>query len=194
MENQFKNIITGKHIILRKVEVGDAADIFKWRSGESGKFLRQPVGYSIQGQVDWINSRTDKEINYIILSRKTQEKVGTIGIYDVNNEDKVANVGRLLLNETYLGTSNPFGLEALLLCYDYLFNEMLFRKMTGDILATNTGMVKLQKFLGMREEGFLEKHVVINGMLHDLHIMSIFKEEFNDKYKKKIDFLLKSFN
>ena len=194
MEIQFKTELTGTHTVLRKTEIRDAEDIYNWRSGPSGTFLRQPPGYNLQSQVEWIKSRGAKEINYVIYDKNNNQKVGTIGIYDVNSEDRVANIGRLLLSDVYLGTSNPFGLEALLLTYDYLFNEMEFRKMTGDILATNTAMVKLQKFLGMKEEGFLEKHVVINGKEHDLHIMSIFRDQFNNSYKKKIAFLLRSFN
>ena len=105
--------------------------------------------------------------------------------YDVNTDDKVAEVGRLLLCDTYLSKSNPYGLEALLLSYNYVFNVMNFRKITGIIAAVNTTMVKLQLFLGMKQEGYLEKHTLINGNFEDLHILSIFKNEFNNTYTKK---------
>jgi RimJ/RimL family protein N-acetyltransferase len=70
---------------------------------------------------------------------------------------------------------------------------MDFRKITGDILASNEAMFKLQKFLGMKQEGYLEKHAMIHGKFEDLYIMSIFKEQFNSVYKTKINFLLKNF-
>lgn len=193
MEIKFQDTIVGKHIILRKTELGDAQDVYNWRSGISGQHMRQPDGYSVKSQEDWIKSRGPNEINYIILDKNTNKKVGTIGIYEVNSIDKVANVGRLLLSDEYLGKSTPYGLEALLLGYDYVLNVMDFRKITGDILATNVAMFKLQKFLGMTQEGYLEKHVIIHGKLEDLYIMSIFKEQFNSNYKNKINFLLKAF-
>ncbi len=193
MEIKFQEIIVGSHIVLRKTGLEDAQDIYNWRSGISGQHMRQPEGYSVKSQEDWIKSRGSNEINYIILDKNTNKKVGTIGIYDVNSIDKVANVGRLLLSDEYLGKSNPYGLEALLLGYDYALNVLDFRKITGDILATNEAMFKLQKFLGMKQEGYLEKHVIIHGKLEDLYIMSIFKEQFNSVYKTKINFLLKSF-
>ena len=189
----FQDTIVGEHIILSKISTLDAADIFKWRSGNSGQYLRQPVGYSIKSQEEWIKSRPGSEINYIISDKKTNQKVGTIGIYDVNVGDKIANVGRLLISDESLGKSTPYGLEALLLGYDYVFNHMDFRKLTGDIVAKNAAMFKLQIFLGMKEEGYLKKHVFINGEYEDLHVMSIFKDEFNDNYKRKIKFLLKGF-
>jgi RimJ/RimL family protein N-acetyltransferase len=193
MEIKFQEIIIGNHIILRKLELDDAQEVFLWRSGISGQYLRQPEGYNEKAQSDWIKSRGVNEINYIIHDKRTNLKVGTIGIYDVNNADKVANVGRLLLSDEYLGKSNPYGLEALLLCYDYVFNELGFRKITGDILAKNEAVFKLQIFLGMKQEGFLEKHVIIHGITEDIHIMSIFKNEFINTYKRKIKFLLNSF-
>jgi len=193
MENNFHTTITGTHIVLKKIELSDAADIYKWRTGSGGIFLRQPDNYTVKMQEEWIKNRGDNEINYIISDKKTAERVGTIGIYQVNNVDKVANIGRLIIKDEYLTKSHPYGLEALLLTYDYLFNTMQFRKMTGDILATNTAMHKLQIFLGMKQEGYLEKHILINGKLEDLYIMSIFKEQFEKSYRTKINFLLKAF-
>ncbi len=193
MAIKFENTITGDHIILRKVEIKDAQDIFNWRSGHSGRFLRHPEGYSVEMQEGWIKSRSDKEINYIIQDKKTLESVGMISIYNVEEFDKVAEVGRLLLSDYYLTRSNPYGLEALLLGYNYVFNVMNFRKITGIIGAPNTAMVKLQIFLGMTQEGYLEKHTLIGDNFEDLHIFSIFKDKFNSGYRKKIAFLLKSF-
>lgn len=194
MEIKFFTSITGEFITLCKAELSDAEDMFIWRSGNSGRFMHHPKGYSVSMQEAWIKSRTDREINYIIQDKKTLEKVGMISIYEVNTNDKVAEVGRLLLNDKYLTKSNPYGLEALLICYNYVFNIMNFRKITGTILSINSTMVKLQLFLGMKQEGYLEKHTLINGDFEDICILSINKDEFNNIYKKKINFLLKSFS
>jgi RimJ/RimL family protein N-acetyltransferase len=194
MEIKFEKEIVGRHIVLRKITINDAQDIYTWRSSISGKYMRHPKDYSLISQEEWIKSRGANEINYIIFDKNSNEKVGTIGIYDVNDIDKIANVGRLILCGEYLGKSNPYGLEALLLNYNYVLNVMGYRKITGDILATNEAMFRLQKFLGMKEEGYLEKHVIIHGEPLDIYIMSIFKDEFNNIYRKKIEFLLKNFN
>ena len=194
MQIQFSKIMTGDFIILSKVKIDDAHDIFNWRSGISGRFLHNSEGYSVDLQEAWIQSRTDKEINYIIQDKQTLEKVGMVSIYNVNNNDKVAEVGRLLLSDVYLNKSTPYGLEALLLSYNYVFNVMNFRKITGIVAAVNSSMVKMQLFFGMEQEGYLKEHTFINGNFVDLHILSICKDQFNKTYIKKINFLLKSFN
>jgi RimJ/RimL family protein N-acetyltransferase len=193
MENRFKDTLTGNHIVLRKANEEDAEDMYKWRSSYSGRYMRVSPDFSVENQRKWIRSRGPQEINYIIIDKKTNESVGAISILDVNDADKIASVGRLLLDDRYLTQSKPYGLEALLLTYDYVFNVMDFRKMTGEILEVNEAMVKLQKFLGMTQEGLLEKHVLINGNYENICIMSIFKDKFNTFYKKKVDFLLRSF-
>jgi diamine N-acetyltransferase len=193
MQFKFTTIISGIFIVLRKVEIEDAQDIFNWRSGHSGRFLHHSEGYSVNMQEAWIKDRNDNEINYIIQDKHTLEKVGMVSIYSVNNDDQVAEVGRLLISDTYLIKSNPYGLEALLLGYNYVFNVMNFRKITGIIAAVNSTMVKLQLFLGMEQEGYLKKHTFINGNFEDLHILSICKDQFNNTYLKRINFLLKSF-
>ncbi|MBL0234366.1 MAG: GNAT family N-acetyltransferase [Chitinophagaceae bacterium] len=194
MDNLFSPEIWGQYVKLRKIVVQDAEQVFKWRSGPSGKYLRNFSGYSVESQKEWISLRKDNEINYIITDSKTGVNVGTIGIYDVSIDDRVANVGRLLLDEVWLAKSNPYGLEAMLLCYDFVFNKMEYRKITGDILGSNESMIKLQKYLGMIEEGVLKQHLFLNGKFEDLHIMSLFSSDFEKAYKKRIQFLLKSFN
>jgi RimJ/RimL family protein N-acetyltransferase len=194
MEFKFESELVGSHVVLRKSQVEDAQFIFNLRTSHAGRFLRQPIDYSVNSQKKWMKSRPTNEINYIIHDKKTENKVGTISIYDVNKLDKIANVGRLILDEKYLKLSNPYGLESLLLTYNFVFNNLNFRKITGDILASNHEMFKFQIFLGMQEEGFLKEHVFIQNEFIGLHIMSLFKNDFLCKYQNKIMFLLRSFS
>jgi len=50
MQINFKTIIIGDFINLRKVEIEDAEIVFSWRSGISGRFLHHPEGYSAQNK------------------------------------------------------------------------------------------------------------------------------------------------
>lgn len=193
MEIKFESQLIGEFVLLRKSLIDDAQFIFDLRKSQSGKFLRQPIGYDLKSQETWMKSRPNNEVNYIIVDKGTKDRVGTIGIYDVNSQDKVANVGRLLLEEKFLKMSTPYGLESLLLTYSFVFENLNFRKITGDILRTNSQMFKFQTFLGMEQEGLLKEHVLIENEYVDLHIMSLNKYSFETKYKKKVQFLLKSF-
>ena len=73
MEIKFQEIIIGNHIILRKLELDDAQQVFIWRSGKSGEYLRQPEGYTEKSQSEWIKSRGPNEINYIISTHQCDQ-------------------------------------------------------------------------------------------------------------------------
>lgn len=188
----FPESIKGEFIELKKTTMNDAVDIYRWRTSRSGRYMRKVEDYSVESQREWIASRGSNEVNYIICDIATGQKVGTVGIYDINWVDKVANVGRLLLDAECLTKSTPYGLEALKVTYDYVFNIIGFHKITGDILGLNADMFKLQIFLGMKQEGYLKEHVWIEGEYRDLYIMSIFKPDFL-RYSAKINILLKNF-
>ena len=188
----FRDNIFGEFVYLDKVMLSDAEYIYKWRSSKSGELLHRPGGYSIESQRKWIESRPDTEVNYIICDNNTGREVGMIGIYDVNVIDKVSNCGRLILDYKYIEQGSPYGLEALILCYSYIFNEMGFRKITGTINARNEKVISLQSYLGMTQEGSLKKHTLTQGKYEDLLIFSLFAEKF-EGYKEKVNKLLEKY-
>jgi len=176
--NKFPDHLDGEFISLLKMGEEDTSRTYKWRTSKVAEHLNQPVGYSLDMQKRWILSRPDTEINYIIHRRDTQEAIGMIAILDLNWDDMVGSVGRLLLDEKYVRKGTPYGLEALLITYRYVFEELNFRKITGVVLARNKKVVELQKYLGMEEEGYLTRHVLLNGQEEDEVILSLFKEDF----------------
>jgi len=187
--------LEGTFISLRAITEDDALDIYNWRTSASGTYLNQPQNYSVESQRGWIRSRGPHEINYIIYSKGTPaEKVGMISIVDIDEQNRKAEVGRLLLGEKYLSISNPFGLEALKMTYAIVLNEWNFNKIHGTILALNEKMVKLQDYLGMEKEGIFKRHLLINNQYTDLYLYSIFQDGLNKKYLPRINFLLRSFN
>lgn len=186
--------LDGKYILLRPLTDDDAQDIYNWRTSKSGAFLNRPSEYSVASQLAWIKSRPQDELNYIIyVNNENMDKAGMISIVGIDEQNKKAEVGRLLLDEKYLNVSVPYGLEALKITYNLVLNEWKFNKIYGSILSLNTGMIKMQKFLGMDEEGILKKHLYLNNQYVDLNLYSIFTDALNSKYIPKINFLLKGF-
>lgn len=192
LNHKFPFLISGEFITLRKMILGDAELIYKWRTSKVAKYLNRPENYTIESQIQWMNNRTDKEANYIIVRNDLHEKIGMVAILDINWNDKVGSVGRLLLDEQYVKRSQPYGLEALMLTYQYVFEIIKMRKITGIINTKNKKVYELQKYLGMFEEGILKRHVILNGREDDLYILSLFQEDFVN-YKAKIDEILNRF-
>jgi RimJ/RimL family protein N-acetyltransferase len=65
-------------------------------------------------------------------------------------------------------------------------------KISGTILGRNKKVFDLQKYLGMIQEGYLKNHVLLNGNLEDLYVMSLFRDDFY-KYAERINIILNKF-
>ena len=187
------NTLEGEFIQLRKIALDDAHLIYKWRNSESGKYMNRPDGYSLEMQKKWISERPVNELNFIIVSKQQNSNVGMISIVGISEQDRNAEVGRLLLAPEFLRTSNPYGLEALKLCNNLILNTWGFNKVYGNVLADNLPMLRMQKYLGMIEEGLLRQQKSINGHFHDLYLVALFNTQFNKSYLPKINLLLRSF-
>lgn len=186
-------ILKGEFIELHEITPDDAEIIYNWRTSPSGEFMNQPDGYSLDSQRKWMLVRPTNEINYMIISKKTGQKVGMIAIVGISEQDRNAEVGRLLLAPEFLKSSNPYGLEAIKICYNLIINEWGFNKIYGNVLSENKPMLKLHKYLGMVEEGLLRQQKAIQGKMYDLHLVAIFSEGLNKSYLPKISMLLKAF-
>jgi [ribosomal protein S5]-alanine N-acetyltransferase len=188
-------LIEGDFIRLQTITEDDANEIFAWRTSESGMYLNQPENYSIESQKAWIKNKAQSksEINYVIIAKESNEKVGMISIIDIDEQNKRAEVGRLLLDAKYLSVSNPFGLEALKITYSLVLNDWKLNKIYGTISSANVGMIKLQQYLGMEQEGILKNHLMSQGEFVHLHLFSLFHSAINSKYLPRINFLLKAF-
>lgn len=185
--------IEGDFIELQTLQMQDAELIYNWRTGPSGQFMNQPEGYSLASQRSWMANRPSSEINYLIISKRTGQKVGMVAVVGISEQDKNAEVGRLLLAPEYLKTSNPYGLEALKITYDLILNKWGFHKIYGNVLSENKAMLRMQKYLGMKEEGVLKDQKILGGVKYDLHLVAIFSEGLNSFYLPRINILLRAF-
>ncbi len=185
--------LTGDFVELKEITSADAELIYNWRIDVSGQLMNQPTGYSLEMQKKWMETRPSNEINYMIVSRASGQKVGMIAIVAISEQDKNAEVGRLLLAPQFLKVSNPYGLEALKLSYNLVLNGWGFNKVYGNVLSGNKPMLRMQKYLGMAEEGILRQQKILHGEIYDLHLVAIFTKEFNKSYLPKLAILLRAF-
>lgn len=61
-------------------------------------------------------------------------------------------------------------------------------KIIGYPILYNDATIKMHKSIGIfKEEGILNKHYYLNGEYHDILILSVFREDFMNKYFEKYD-------
>lgn len=73
--------------------------------------------------------------------------------------------------------------------YNYTFDELGLEKLNGEVMDINEGVRKLHIKQGAREVGVLERHILKNGVWHDVYMFEMTKERWQQagtKFKKYV--------
>ena len=87
----------------------------------------------------------------------------------------------------YIGDSNykgkGFSTEALQLTLSFAFNELGIHRVWLKVRTDNRPALSLYKRIGFIEEGILRDSIFKNGKYHDLAVLSLLKDEFEEVLK-----------
>jgi RimJ/RimL family protein N-acetyltransferase len=147
MKLRLQNINT----ILEPVEINDAEFICELRNDPSiQKYLSNSNMVSIQDQVEWIKWNDDKKDGFYfkIIEKNTQLPVGTISIYNVDENENCAEFGR------YICTHPVQAVEAELMILSLGFNMMRLRMIYCRTVVDNKSVWNQHYKFGFCDVGF----------------------------------------
>ena len=188
---KFKEEIKGTSIVLRKLVEDDAAESFAIRDSTRAKYLNAGPK-NIEDQKNWIRSRPSNEINFAITSLENTI-LGLISLINIDFISLTAEPARFILKNQNLAVNSPVVFEALYMIYEYSFYDLNLRKLHGNIAQSNDRMVKFQLNLGMKTEGKLLSHKMINNQYEDLILVSLFKTDYEEKTRELLKTMINSF-
>jgi RimJ/RimL family protein N-acetyltransferase len=170
----------------------DAEITLQWRLGERAKYLQRGA-QELDEQSNWIASKLDSdEYNFIIEHRG--QPVGMIALHDWDKRHQTIKMGRLLIGEQEFVGSSPVAFEADLLISDFAFNELDVYKIHGDVMEDNSAMLKTRFYLGYTQEGILRQHYIYDGVRKDTILVSVLRDEYFLKTRKKLVNLIKLYS
>lgn len=161
----------------------------RWRNDLEIIELAQLVHFpkTKEMEIEWFNQVLhDKSNRNIIFGIDEIETGKFIGIIQLINIDYISGTGvwGFIIGDTN-DRGKGYGLEVPLLFFDYVFNFINIRKVTGYPIASNRATLRMHdKIGGFIEEGCLKRHVYYNDKYHNVKVLSLFKEDFNKLYKK----------
>jgi RimJ/RimL family protein N-acetyltransferase len=167
----------GSWCYLRQIRVADAGMTFKWRNLARASSLGG-TPKDVESQVEWISSRPESELNFIIYLASNDIPVGMISIIDINHHHGTVQTSRFLIGEEKLVAGLPIAVEAMYLCYEKIFLEWNIRKVWGFVASTNWRMIKWQTFLGMKKEGVQEQQLIVGGEIVDAVLLGLTREHY----------------
>ncbi|MCT4617486.1 MAG: GNAT family N-acetyltransferase [Candidatus Gracilibacteria bacterium] len=186
-----KNVNNDRVIILKGEKVAlvvpEKSDLDLWYKGinnqEINKFLI--IGNTIitrEAQEKWYNEEANNETRKVlcIMSLETGNIIGNVGIHDIDNFHRIAEVGIIIFKSDE--HSKGFGTESVKLITHYGFHRLNLRKIKIEYFGNNKGGEIAYKRVGFKEIGRYTKEYYANGKYEDRVMMEIFKEEFYEKY------------
>ncbi len=180
--------LTGKFVNLRPLIVDDADLTFRWRSAQRAKFLSRGAS-NTEEQARWINDRPPSEYNFII-ELKNKHPVGMLSLCAIDLFNRHAEPGRFLIGDEEAAQGIPVAVEAMKLLYELAFDTLKLVRISGIVAQNNHLMIKWQKYLGMKEEGLLRKHLYQNGNYHDAVFLGLLEEEYRQVALPKMTALI----
>lgn len=148
-------VLQSERLILRKLSLDDAEEIFFIRSDEKvNKYLDRPRATSIWDAHNFINKtnraiKNNECIDWAITFKDDSGLIGSICLWNLNEEENKAEVGYELLPDFQ---GKGIAHEAVLVVIDYGFNIMSLNKIEAYTHKENLASIKLlEKFEFVRD-------------------------------------------
>ena len=143
------NIIQAKPLVLRKVTVEDAQDIYNWRIHSSVSSVSKSSSFfSYEDHLIWINQKLQQEnCLFLICELENKSKLGVVR-FDINDQDAFISI---FLNPSYqrLGYGKKFLKKAL----DFFKKENHpCNRIIAEVLVANIASKKLFSNVGFKQE------------------------------------------
>jgi RimJ/RimL family protein N-acetyltransferase len=141
-----ENILRGKNISLRSVEVSDAEFILPLRLDPTINEHLNKVSPDIELQREWIRNQRERANDYyFIILDKENNPIGTVGLYDINRENGTFNWGRwIVIKKAPLYAA----IETTLLIYRFGFEVLELEKAVSEVRTRNVNVVNFHLSYG----------------------------------------------
>ena len=177
-------ILTGSHVRLETLSLAHehalieaAGDGELWNTQVT--IIPQPAGMKdyIQFALDGLGH--GRELPFVIISKPSNQIVGTTRFYDVSASDRKCTIGYTWLAKSAQRT--PINTEAKLLLLTHAFEtwKCVRVELVTDVLNEQSRAAILR--LGAKQEGILRKHLILpSGRVRDSVVFSIVDDEWDE--------------
>lgn len=177
-ENPFNISLTTERLVLRKLRIDDAQDMFEYTSNsEVTKYLSWNEHKNIEQTKIFINNTLPeyegvKSYPYAIELKSMKKFIGVLRVYDIDYGNKHCEIS-YILNPTF--QNQGLMVEAINAFISHCFNELGFIRIQAKCMVENENSEKLMKRVGMGFEGVLKNYWIYKGKMLDAKIFAITK-------------------
>ena len=175
-----EKVMETKDLIIRPSVREDLDTFYEWElRPEVTEFFSIPDNQSFQDVKDkFMKDLNDPQAEQFTILLKPQGRmIGRIVIADIEEGWK-AELWRIYIADTEL-RGKGLGCQAMCAMMRHFFEDLGLHRMYLDHYTGNPAS-KLYLGLGFKYEGVLRQNCRKNGILYDVHLMSMLKEEYEE--------------
>lgn len=179
------NIWEGEQVRLRALEPGDAERFHEFdqdtESARNGARIELPR--SLEGAKQWIEETSrrngqDDSFYFVIETLERGELVGSINTFNCNRRSGTFSYG-IGVGREYSG--HGYAKEAIRLVLRFFFCELNYQKVNVGVYSFNDRSLQMHLAVGFQQEGRLRRMVYSDGQHHDVLMLGMTREEFDQQ-------------
>lgn len=169
--------LQGRRIYLRHCSKHDISLLFQWRNSnefrEKCSVRRNEINFDNFKKELEGDFQHDRHIQMMIVRKSDGKSIGTIYSYDYKKIDQYLFITIFISREFQ---ANGYGVEAVALFLQYLFNKFTLFKIYMEVYEYNAQSLSCIRGAGFVQEGLFGGHRLFNGVRYDLLRYAIYKE------------------
>jgi ribosomal-protein-alanine N-acetyltransferase len=183
----FREIGMAIDIYLRAFELDDYKLINTWRKDDEIYRLAGGNKYFVSSERDrkWVEEKiqaSSTELYLAIALKTNHQMIGYASLCDIETRNGRADWSGIVIGPTE-HRGHGYASQAIYLLLEYAFDELRLHRVSGSWLDDHKVSQFTAQLMGFMQEGVLRDYVYKGGKYHDVLIMSILREEFEQLRK-----------
>ena len=168
-------VIETERLLLRKVSMDDAEDVFLLRTNEAAmKYINKPKLLSIDDAKELIKKMNEPDrIQWGITLPTDNKIIGTIGYHKIDKDHYRAEIGYMLHPDHW---NTGMMSEAITKVIDHGFNKMQLHSIEATINPGNDASRNLLKKFSFIKEAYFKEKFFFEGKFFDNEVYSLVKK------------------
>lgn len=164
---------------LRKMLEKDLKQVFTWRNSERIRnYMYTDKIITWDEHCKWYQKTIDDKQTVNMICEFQGQPIGVANASQIDRQNSKCLWGFYLgVTNAPKGSGYAMGLQFL----DFMFDNLLLRKICGEVLAFNAKSIGFHKNLGFREEGILKEHILKQNIYMDVVIFGLLSKEWQHK-------------
>ncbi|MBO1001081.1 GNAT family N-acetyltransferase [Pseudogracilibacillus auburnensis] len=175
-----------KIIKLRKLSANDYTTYHDWRNDMEVMETTSPQLdiYTLEETEQYISAIVSQPTakGYLIEYKETEQTVGIVSLINMDYKNRSAECIIDIGVKDMWGKG--IGTAAISLILEFAFNELNLHRVYLHVFSFNERAIKLYEKMGFIHEGKFRQALYRTGKWHDIVIMGILKDEYNQQFVK----------